>query len=265
MIQVPDGLRTPRADSVAASELPVIVVQKVTKFFDMGALRVHALKGISLAIRAGEFVAVRGASGSGKSTLMHILGALDTPSSGRYVLDGIDVQTLGESDLSEVRNAKIGFVFQSFNLLPRASALANVELPLVYAGIAKRTRRARAVDALKSVGLADRLDHLPSELSGGEQQRVALARAIVTDPAIILADEPTGNLDSEATIEVMELLRRLNAQGRTLIVITHEDEVAGYAGRIITLRDGLVIGDRINRARAKGNGRVATTAWGASA
>jgi putative ABC transport system ATP-binding protein len=224
--------------------LPVIVAQGVTKTYRLGTVEVHALRGVSLAVRRSEMVAIMGASGSGKSTLMHILGCLDVPTLGRYVLDGVDAASLDEVELAEVRNRKIGFVFQSFNLIPRTSALSNVELPLVYAGVGKAERRRRAGRALESVGLADRQDHLPSELSGGQQQRVALARATVTNPAIVLADEPTGNLDTEATAEVMSLLIDLNRRGRTIIVITHESEVARYAGRIVRLRDGRIVEDR---------------------
>jgi len=232
--------------------LPLIVIQRVTKTYDLGTIKVQALRGISLAVERSEFVAIMGASGSGKSTLMHIVGCLDVPSTGRYILDGLDVRTMDQGGLSEVRNRKIGFVFQSFNLIPRTTALANVELPLIYAGVGKAERRERAAEALRSVGLSDRLDHVPSELSGGQQQRVALARAIATNPAIILADEPTGNLDSEATREVMEMLIRLNNQGRTVILITHEDDVAEHAKRIVRLKDGRVIEDRRRNAALAG-------------
>jgi len=230
----------------------LIVIQRITKTYDLGTIKVQALRGISLAVERSEFVAIMGASGSGKSTLMHIIGCLDVPSTGRYVLDGLDVRTMDAGGLSEVRNRKIGFVFQSFNLIPRTTALANVELPLIYAGVGKAERRERAAEALRSVGLSDRLNHVPSELSGGQQQRVALARAIATNPAIILADEPTGNLDSEATGEVMEMLIHLNNQGRTVILITHEDDVAEHAKRIIRLKDGRVIEDRHRNAALAG-------------
>jgi putative ABC transport system ATP-binding protein len=195
-----------------------------------------------------------GASGSGKSTLMHIVGALDLPTSGRYLLDGVDVSTLDEDQLAEIRNRQIGFVFQSFNLIPRTTALANVELPLVYARIEKGERRTRALAALEAVGLAMRADHLPSQLSGGEQQRVAVARAIVTEPAIILADEPTGNLDSRATREVLEAFERLNAAGRTIVLITHEAEVAAHAERVIRLLDGQIISDDRRTSETDGAG-----------
>ncbi|MEA3019054.1 MAG: putative transport system ATP-binding protein [Actinomycetota bacterium] len=222
----------------------VIVVQHVMKTYTLGEIDVHALNDVSLTIRRGDFVAIMGASGSGKSTLMNILGCLDLPTRGRYLLDGVDVRGMVRDELADVRNRKIGFVFQSFNLIPRTSALANVELPMVYAGMARRRRRARAEKALARVGLGDRMHHLPSELSGGQQQRVAVARAIVTNPAILLADEPTGNLDTTATTEVMGVFTQLNAEGRTVVLITHEDDVAAYAKRVIRLRDGQIVEDR---------------------
>jgi putative ABC transport system ATP-binding protein len=205
---------------------------------------VHALQGVSLAVEAGDWIAVMGASGSGKTTLMNILGCLDVPTTGHYMLDGIDVSTLDDRELAEVRNQKIGFVFQSFNLLARTTALQNVELPLVYAGLRARDRRRRALAALDAVGLSDRTEHVPSELSGGQQQRVAVARAIATDPALILADEPTGNLDTVSTSDVLALFGRLNTEGRTVVMITHEADVADHAKRVVRLRDGHVIEDR---------------------
>jgi putative ABC transport system ATP-binding protein len=218
-----------------------LVIAGVTKVFDLGAVKVHALRGISLTIRRGEFVAVMGTSGSGKSTLMNILGCLDRPSSGDYLLEGVSVGTLGRNALADIRNEKIGFVFQGFNLLARTTALENVELPLLYD---RRHRiadpRASAKAALVRVGLGDRLDHVPNQLSGGQQQRVAIARALVTAPAIILADEPTGNLDSRTTLEVMAVFQQLNAEGMTIVLVTHEPEVARYCSRIVELRDGLV-------------------------
>jgi len=223
---------------------PLIVLCDVTKTYGAGAGEVHALRGVSLVVERGEYLAVMGASGSGKSTMMNILGALDLPTSGRYLLDGIDIRALDESQLADVRNRMIGFVFQGFNLIRRTSAVANVELPLVYAGVRRAERRRRAEAALAAVGLSDRLHHQPSELSGGQQQRVAIARALAPDPAIILADEPTGNLDSVATAEVMELFARLNDQGRTVITITHEPDVAASARRVVRLRDGSVVSDR---------------------
>jgi len=226
---------------------PVIAVRNLTKTYAMGAVEVRALRGVSLVVERGDFVAIMGASGSGKSTLMNILGCLDAPTTGHYELDGVDVRALDETELAFVRNRKIGFVFQSYNLIPRTSAVANVELPLMYGGMKRTERRRIALLALEAVGLGDRVDHLPSELSGGQQQRVAVARALATRPAMILADEPTGNLDSESTREVLEIFARLNQRGRTVVLITHEDDVAAYARRFIRLRDGLVVSDSAAR------------------
>ncbi|MGC8513782.1 MAG: ABC transporter ATP-binding protein [Acidimicrobiales bacterium] len=209
----------------------------------MGDSEVHALAGVSLVIERGEFVAIMGASGSGKSTMMNIIGCLDVPSSGRYWLDGVDVRGLDETRLARVRNRKIGFVFQSFNLIPRTSALANIELPMLYAGVHAKERRARALAALDLVGLSARADHMPSEMSGGQQQRVAVARALVTNPALILADEPTGNLDTHASDEVMNVFESLNRAGRTVVLITHEPDIAERTKRTVRLRDGLIISD----------------------
>jgi putative ABC transport system ATP-binding protein len=224
--------------------LPAIVALNVSKTYELGAIRVPALREVSLQIERGDFVAIMGSSGSGKSTLMNILGCLDAPTSGRYLIDGVDVRDLDEDDLSDLRNRKIGFVFQSFNLVARMSALANVELPLAYAGIDRHKRRERAQRALASVGMARRLQHQPSELSGGQQQRVAIARALVTNPTLILADEPTGNLDSRSTEEVLRIFAGLNEEGRTVVLITHEPDVAEQAKRVVSLSDGQVIEDR---------------------
>ncbi|MQA80682.1 MAG: ATP-binding cassette domain-containing protein [Streptosporangiales bacterium] len=221
----------------------VIETHDLTKVYGAGDTAVHALRGVTLRIGSGEYVAVMGASGSGKSTLMHLLGCLDVPSAGRYLLDGTDVAELDAHTLGVVRNRRIGFVFQAFNLVPRMTALDNVALPLVYARVRTRRRRTRAQEALASVGLDDRGGHRPNELSGGQQQRVAIARALVNDPALILADEPTGNLDSDSSAEVLAMLDRLNGAGRTVVVITHESEVAQHARRVVSLRDGRVVDD----------------------
>ena len=221
----------------------MITLEGVTKIYHAGEVEVPALKGLSLHIPEGEFVAIMGPSGSGKSTLMNLIGCLDQPSSGRYILDGYDVSALSDDQLAWIRNRKIGFVFQSFNLIPRASAVHNVEMPLIYAGD-NQQRRERAMAALESVGMLDRASHLPNELSGGQQQRVAVARALVTDPAILLADEPTGNLDSESSLEIMKLLRDLNRQGRTIVLITHEADIAAFASRVVRLRDGVIVSDQ---------------------
>jgi putative ABC transport system ATP-binding protein len=223
---------------------PVIELRDVSRVYRISeSLTVNALAGVSLRIERGEYVAIMGSSGSGKSTLMHILGCLDAPTAGTYRLDGADVRDIGEDDLADLRNRRIGFVFQAFNLVPRRSALANVELPLLYAGMARAARRARAADALRSVGMEDRMHHLPSELSGGQQQRAAIARAVVANPSLVLADEPTGNLDSHSTGEVLDVFARLNAEGRTIVLITHEADVAAEAGRVIRLADGAVVED----------------------
>jgi putative ABC transport system ATP-binding protein len=229
----------------APAVAPVIQLREVSKIYGSGQSAVHAVRGVSLVIRRGEFVAIIGASGSGKSTLMNLLALLDEPTRGRFRLDGIDVRHREEDELAEVRNRGIGLVFQAFNLLTGMSALKNVELPLIYAGVRRTERQERARWALAEVGLSGRADHLPTELSGGEQQRVAVARAIVNDPALVLADEPTGNLDTVATASVLGVLRRLHRQGRTLVVITHEHDVAAFANRVVEMRDGRVISDRL--------------------
>ena len=223
---------------------PVISLQQSTKVYGAGETEVQALRGIDLTVNRGDYLAIMGASGSGKSTLMNIIGALDNATSGHYELDGINIDSLDESGLSIVRNRKIGFIFQSFNLIPRTSALANVELPLLYRGVGRRERMTRATAALGAVGLADRTHHEPNELSGGQQQRVAVARALVAEPSLLLADEPTGNLDSKSTSDVLDLLDQMHEQGRTIVMITHEDSVAARADRIITLIDGLISSDR---------------------
>ena len=229
---------------------PMIQLEDIAKVYRMGKVQVQALRGMSLQVHEGEFVAIMGASGSGKSTLMNIIGCLDLPTTGRYLLDGVDVRQLNDNQLAVIRNRKIGFVFQSFNLIPRSTALHNVEMPLIYAGLTAG-RRQRALAALDAVGLADRAKHQPTELSGGQQQRVAIARALVTEPAILLADEPTGNLDSESSVEIMRLLVELNDDGRTIVLITHENDIAAFAKRVVRLKDGLVLEDRIQDRRVE--------------
>ncbi|MEK6667089.1 MAG: ABC transporter ATP-binding protein [candidate division NC10 bacterium] len=222
---------------------PLIETQGIVKDYRMGSHRVHALRGVSVRIHAGEFVAVMGPSGSGKSTFMNLLGCLDTPTAGRYLFEGEDISDLSGDRLARIRNKKIGFVFQTFNLLPRMSALENVELPLLYNGTAPRERRPRARARLEAVGLADRAHHLPAQLSGGQQQRVAIARALINEPALVLADEPTGNLDSRTSVEIMALFQALNRSGITIVLVTHEADIAAYAARVLTFRDGRVIKD----------------------
>ncbi|HHY45754.1 MAG TPA: ABC transporter ATP-binding protein [Firmicutes bacterium] len=232
----------------------MIVVEGVSKVYNTGHVKVNALKDVNLSVRSGEFVAIMGPSGSGKSTLMNILGCLDRPTSGSYRLDGREVSSLSPDDLAIVRNKKIGFVFQTFNLLPRLTALENVELPLIYAGVGPGERRERALAALESVGLKDRARHRPNQLSGGQAQRVAIARALVNNPAIILADEPTGNLDSKSGQEIMGIIMEMNVRGITVVMVTHDDDIAGYAGRIIYLKDGDIVGSEM-----KNEGRKAAT------
>jgi putative ABC transport system ATP-binding protein len=228
----------------------VIQIRDLTRVYDMGAEKVHALRGVSVEIRRNEYVAIMGPSGSGKSTLMNVIGCLDTPTSGEYWLNGQEVSRMPDDALARVRNREIGFVFQTFNLLPRASALQNVELPLVYGGVAARARRERARAALGRVGLGDRMDHRPNELSGGQRQRVAIARALVNEPAILLADEPTGNLDSATSEEIMKVFETLHTQGQTVIMVTHEADIAAHAERVVVLRDGRIGSDTPGRRGA---------------
>lgn len=222
---------------------PLIQIDNLRKVYQVGDQEIHALSGVSLAIHEGEFVAIMGPSGSGKSTMMNVLGCLDKPSYGEYTLDGHPISKLHDDDLAIIRNRKIGFVFQSFNLLSRTTAVENVELPMLYAGISPRERRFRAVEALESVGLGTRLNNKPNELSGGQQQRVSIARALVNNPVILMADEPTGALDTKTSVEIMSIFQRLNDQGKTIILVTHEPEIAEYAKRVIRFRDGLIIED----------------------
>jgi putative ABC transport system ATP-binding protein len=229
----------------------VINTRDISKVYRMGTETVKALKSISIEVMRGEYVAFMGPSGSGKSTFMNIIGCLDTPTSGQYILNGHDVSSLSESSLAEIRNKEIGFVFQTFNLLPRQTALENVALPLIYAGYSSRQREEKAYATLESVGLADRAKHKPNELSGGQRQRVAIARALVNDPSIILADEPTGNLDTKTSYGIMELFQSLHDSGNTIIMVTHEDDIAHYAHRIVRMRDGLVETDIINEERIR--------------
>lgn len=224
----------------------IIEIKGITKFYQVGNQVVKALQGVDIMIAKGEYVAIMGPSGSGKSTLMNIIGALDTPTGGKYVLNGTDVSHMTDDSLAEIRNKEIGFVFQTFNLLPRYTALENVMLPLIYAGVPKQRRIELATDALTSVSLANRMDHKPNELSGGQRQRVAVARALINKPSIILADEPTGNLDSKTSVDIMRLFSEIHAQGNTIILVTHEEDIARYAHRIVRLRDGLIESDLVN-------------------
>jgi putative ABC transport system ATP-binding protein len=224
----------------------LIDIRDITKVYEMGQEQVHALSGVTLGVARGEYVAVMGPSGSGKSTLMNLIGCLDTPTSGSYVLNGREVARMTDDELAAIRNQEIGFVFQTFNLLPRTNALQQVELPLVYSGLPRRERRERAIQALEAVGLADRMSHQPNELSGGQRQRVAVARALINNPSILLADEPTGNLDSQTGGEIMSLFEQLNARGNTIVLVTHEEDIASHARRIVRLRDGKVRDDMPN-------------------
>ena len=236
---------------VTPDQHPIVRFESISKVYQMGEIEVHALRDVSLAIDAGEMVAIMGASGSGKSTMLNILGTLDRPTAGRYFLDGEPVESLDEYELSALRNRKMGFVFQSFNLLPRDTALENVELPMIYAGEPRSARRKRALDALERVGLADRVDHLPNQLSGGQQQRVSIARAIVNAPLLLLADEPTGALDSATTQQVMELFVELHRQGMTVVVVTHDPNIAAYAERVVRFKDGVIVSDETKGSHAK--------------
>lgn len=227
----------------------IIKVENLRKIYDTGKIQVEALKGINFKVEEKEFVAIMGASGSGKSTFMNVLGCLDTVSHGKYELDGIDVSKMNSSELATIRNKKIGFVFQSFNLLPKIDILKNVELPMLYAGVSKSERKKRAIDALEKVGLGERIDHKPNEISGGQKQRVAIARALVNKPKIILADEPTGNLDSKVGDEIMKFFTELNNEGVTIVLVTHEPDIAAFAKRIVVFKDGIIISDEMNENR----------------
>ncbi len=228
------------------SQQPLIQIRDIGRKYVIGAETIHALKSVTLQINKGEFVALMGPSGSGKSTLMNILGCLDTPTRGEYVLNGVNVSDMTDDELAEVRNKEIGFVFQTFNLLPRSTSLDNVALPLIYAGLSKKNREEKAQAALESVGLGNRVDHKPNELSGGQRQRVAVARALINDPSIILADEPTGNLDTKTSVEIMGLLEEIHSKGNTIILVTHEEDIAQHAHRIVRMRDGLIEDDYPN-------------------
>lgn len=228
------------------SEKAIIHLENITRHFQVGTITVKALNGISITIKKNEFVALMGPSGSGKSTLMNLLGCLDTPTGGKYFMNGTDVSTMNDNELAEIRNKEIGFIFQTFNLLPRSTALENVMLPQIYAGHSKTDRMVNAKDALTKVKLADRMDHRPNELSGGQRQRVAIARALVNNPSLILADEPTGNLDTKTSYEIMGLLEEIHKAGNTIVVVTHEEDIAMHAHRVIRLRDGIVESDEIN-------------------
>ncbi|MEX0878938.1 MAG: ABC transporter ATP-binding protein [Thermoanaerobaculia bacterium] len=235
----------------------LIDIRDITKVYEMGEEKVHALSGVSLAVERGEYVAIMGPSGSGKSTLMNLIGCLDTPSSGSYILNGKEVARMTDDELAAIRNQEIGFVFQTFNLLPRTSAIQQVELPLVYGGVSRKERRERAIKSLEAVGLSDRMSHTPNELSGGQRQRVAVARALINDPSILLADEPTGNLDSQTGAEIMALFDELNARGNAIVVVTHEEDIAAHARRIVRLKDGKIRDDQPNaRYRAPASAAV---------
>lgn len=227
--------------------MKALEIQNITKTYQMASVEVHALRGVSLEIKDNEYIAIMGPSGSGKSTMMNVIGCLDTPTSGNYLLEGEDVSRMGDDQLAEIRNRKIGFVFQTFNLIPRSNVLHNVELPLIYGGMSASKRRELANTAIERVGLSDRADHKPNELSGGQRQRVAIARALVNNPSIILADEPTGNLDSATGEEIMQILNELHNAGNTIILVTHENEIADHAHRIVRLRDGVIESDEVTK------------------
>jgi putative ABC transport system ATP-binding protein len=247
------------SDQTSASVATTLIsVQHLIKVYQMGDVEVHALRGVTLEIRRGEFVAIMGASGSGKSTFMNIVGCLDVPTKGEYILDAIDVSKLDRDALARIRNEKIGFVFQGFNLLPRTSAVENVELPMFYNNVSNKARREKAMEALRVVGLEERWNHMPSQLSGGQQQRVAIARALVNNPSIILADEPTGNLDSRTSVEVMEIFQQLNHQGITIILVTHEADIAEYAERNVVFKDGKIKRDFVVEKRRTASEQLAT-------
>jgi putative ABC transport system ATP-binding protein len=258
LAQVEIDLRELEQSATPAEATPAIQVENVHKFYDLGETKVHALRGVDLTIQPGEFVAIMGSSGSGKSTFMNMLGCLDKPSSGRYVLEGDDVSGLEKKELAAVRNGKLGFVFQGFNLLSRTTALENVELPTLYARMEKSARLNRAKEVLEMVGLGNRIDHFPSQLSGGQQQRVAIARALVNRPAILLADEPTGNLDSRTSVEIMQIFQELNDGGLTIVLVTHEPDVARFAKRIVVFRDGKIRHDDPVRERPRAAEVLAT-------